>query len=217
MAELFARRTGCDDAQERQWWWVDPQAAVGAEIGAAQNISQWLALAQTQRGVALMDRLPRIFEMFAAGLLSDLVVRAIVVRTELITDAAALTAVDAALAEQVLAWGPLSAKKTEAAIDALVVAHDPGAMRQGKAAELTRSFDVGHPRDAAGFSSVFGRLLAADAAALNARIEAMARAVCPQDPRTFDERRADAAGALGAGVDRLACQCGGEELVKFSV
>jgi hypothetical protein len=34
MAELFARRTGLP-AGEREDWWVDPEAAVGAELGDA--------------------------------------------------------------------------------------------------------------------------------------------------------------------------------------
>jgi Domain of unknown function (DUF222) len=51
-------------------------------------------------------------------------------------------------------------------------------------------------------------LLDHDAATLDARLDAMARAVCDNDPRTLDQRRADALGALGNGADRLACGCG---------
>ena len=58
MAELFARRTGLP-AGEREDWWVDPEAAVGAELGATQNISTWMALAQAHRGIVLADRLPK--------------------------------------------------------------------------------------------------------------------------------------------------------------
>ena len=58
MAELFCRRTGLTNAEDRDSWWVDPEAAVAAEIGAAGGISQGLALSQTHRGVALRDRLP---------------------------------------------------------------------------------------------------------------------------------------------------------------
>src|SRR3954462_15564691 len=68
MAELFGRRTGCVDAAERDMWWVDPDAAVAAEVGAAGGISQGLALSQTHRGVALRDRLPAVAALFAAGL-----------------------------------------------------------------------------------------------------------------------------------------------------
>src|SRR6476659_9721459 len=49
MAELFGRRTGCADAADRDSWWVDPDAAVAAEIGAAAAFSQGLAMSQTHR------------------------------------------------------------------------------------------------------------------------------------------------------------------------
>ena len=126
----FARRTGLG-ADERELWWVDPDAAVTAELAAALNVSPGMALAQTHRGVALRDRLPTVAALFEAGLLSDVLVRAIVWRTHLITDPEAMAAVDAALADQVLSWGPLSVKKTEQAIDALV-----DAARSGGAAPI---------------------------------------------------------------------------------
>ena len=80
LAEMFARRTGLA-AGERELWWIDPQAAVAAEMGAAVNVSQGMALHQTHRGVALRDRLPKVAALFAAGLVSDLLVRTIVWRT----------------------------------------------------------------------------------------------------------------------------------------
>lgn len=58
-------------------------------------------------------------------------------------------------------------------------------------------------------SEVYGRLFGTDAAALDRRLNALADTVCTADPRTRDERRADALGALAAGADRLACRCGG--------
>ena len=58
MAELFTRRTGLP-AGERELWWVDPEAAVGAELGAAQNISTWMALAQAIAGWCWLIGCPR--------------------------------------------------------------------------------------------------------------------------------------------------------------
>jgi hypothetical protein len=119
VAELFARRTGLP-AGEREMWWVDPQAAVGAELGAAQNISTWMALAQAHRGVVLAERLPKVAALFAAGLIGEAVVRTIEYRTALVVDPEAVAAVDRLLAEQVIGWGPLSLNKTERAIDVIV-------------------------------------------------------------------------------------------------
>ena len=66
MAEIFARRTGLD-AGERELWWIDPDAAVAAELAAALNVSAGMALHQTHRGIALRDRLPKVAALFAAG------------------------------------------------------------------------------------------------------------------------------------------------------
>ena len=93
---------------------------MAAEIGAAGGISQGLALSQTHRGVALRDRLPRVAALFAAGVISDLLVRTIVWRTALVESPGAMAARDLRLAERVTRWGALSEKKTEAAIDELV-------------------------------------------------------------------------------------------------
>jgi Domain of unknown function (DUF222) len=43
---------------------------------------------------------------------------------------------------------------------------------------------------------------------LERRLSQMAHDVCPGDPRTIAQRRADALGALAAGAERLACGCG---------
>ena len=37
---------------------------------------------------------------------------------------------------------------------------------------------------------------------------ALAATVCEHDPRSREQRRADALGALAAGADRLGCRCG---------
>ena len=43
------------------------------------------------------------------------------------------------------------------------------------------------------------------------RLDALAATVCDQDPRTNEQRRADACGALGRGHASLACRCGRDE------
>jgi hypothetical protein len=55
---------------------------------------------------------------------------------------------------------------------------------------------------------VFGRLITTDAHAVDARLDALAATVCANDPRTRNQRRADAMGALAVGADRLNCRCG---------
>ena len=77
-------------------------------------------MSQTHRGVALRDRLPTVAALFAAGVISDLLVRTIVWRTALVESPARWPPLDRRLAQRVTRWGALSAKKTEAAIDELV-------------------------------------------------------------------------------------------------
>ena len=164
---------------------------MAAEIGAAAGISQGLAMSQTHRGVALRDRLPKIAALFAAGAISDLLVRTIVWRTALVESPAAMAALDRRLAERVTRWGALSAKKTEAAIDELVDQIDPGGLRRSRTG-ATRDVQFGSPSDEAGFMTMWARVYATDGAAIQQRVEQMARSVCEADPRTADERRADA-------------------------
>lgn len=206
MAELFTRRTGLA-AGAREDWWVDPEAAVGAELGAAQNVSTWMALAQAHRGVVLADRLPKVGALFEAGLISEALVRAIEYRTALVIDAAAIRQVDALVVEQVMSWGPLSVRKTVQAIDALVDRVDPGALRRSRKMSCHRDVQFGAPSDEAGYTSMWALLSAADSEVVKQRVEQMARSVCEDDPRTLGERRSEALTAISAGIQQLACHC----------
>ena len=208
MAEIFSRRTGLD-AGERELWWIDPDAAVAAELAAALNVSAGMALHQTHRGVALRDRLPKVAALFEAGLVSDLLVRTIVSRTYLIDDDDAMAAVDAALAERVTRWGALSVKKTEDAIDALVDEHDPGALRRatrvGRTSETVR---FGSPTDVAGTTTIWARLNSPDAALMEQNVEEVARSVCDADPRTASTNAAPTRWPPRSPRTAFDCTCG---------
>src|ERR1700694_1374167 len=71
----------------------------------------------------------------------------------------------------------------------------------------SRHVEVIDDRDGSGMSWIEGKLFSHDAAALDERLDEMARAVCAADPRTREQRRADALGALAQGGDRLTCGC----------
>jgi ketosteroid isomerase-like protein len=62
-----------------------------------------------------------------------------------------------------------------------------------------------------GTASISGYLRATDGAALDQRLDALAATVCEADPRTKEQRRADACGPLARGEATLACQCGSED------
>jgi uncharacterized protein DUF222 len=125
----------------------------------------------------------------------------------LITDEAAMAAVDAALAARITRWGAWSAKKTETAIDALVDAHDPAALRRCREAAATPSVQFGSPADAAATTTIYARLNAPDAALIEQTVEQSARGVCDGDPRTSDQRRVAAFTAAFTHTP-LACGCG---------
>jgi Domain of unknown function (DUF222) len=90
-------------------------------------------------------------------------------------------------------------------VDRIVVAADADALRRRTKRQRDREIYVGEPHD--GLCELSGSLLSPDAHALDTRLSGLAATVCEHDPRTRDQRRADALGALAAGADRLGCRC----------
>ncbi|HUO38583.1 MAG TPA: DUF222 domain-containing protein [Mycobacterium sp.] len=93
IGELFAIRMA--QRGETPDWAVDTWAAVGAEVAAALRISLAMAGSYLHYALALRERLPRVGQALCAGAIDWWTFRAIVYRTDLITDAAALASVDA--------------------------------------------------------------------------------------------------------------------------
>jgi hypothetical protein len=206
IAELARRRVVDDD--ERANWAFDGWASAAAEVAAAMTVGQRRASAQMRIALALRDRLPRVAALYMQGTLSSRVVSAITWRTQLVEDADALALIDAALAEGATNWGPLSEDRLDQAIDAWILRFDPAAVRRSESSTRSRDFSIGDLDDPAETTSVWGRLLATDAAVLKRRIAQMVQGVCDNDPRTMGERRSDAVGAIVTGSFHLACQCG---------
>ncbi len=90
-------------------WCTDTTEAVTAEVAAALRISQGLAANHLYNARAMRERLPSVTALFAAGDINYLMLQTLVFRTELITDAEVLAAVDAELAVIVARWPSLSA------------------------------------------------------------------------------------------------------------
>ncbi|GAA1676042.1 HNH endonuclease signature motif containing protein [Mycolicibacterium murale] len=187
----------------------DTEAAwksAAAEISLASDTSHGRASNDMEIGLALATRLPRIAELLLGGQISEYIARRIVHRTANIIDPDLLATVEAHLAEAATTWGALSVKKLDDAIDVWVNRYDPAAVRQVRVRVRDRGVEILETKD--GVTEVLLRLTGADAALYWQRITAMAKGVCTDDPRTLDQRRADAHGALGAGFFHLACQCG---------
>lgn len=207
IAELYDRRQyWIEDGHGRQKWRVDPWEAVAAEIAAAQSITACAASALMHNAICLHERLPKVAALFATGALSYRTVALIVARTLLALDPDVLAAIDTELADALTRWGVLSRNKTEQHIDALVERHDPAARRRTETQARGRHVRIEHRGD--GIAWLSGDLYSTDATLLERRLTALAHTVCDNDPRTIDQRQADAFGALAAGLDTLPCACG---------
>src|SRR5690349_7500734 len=210
-ADALQARYSADGSVERDQWCLDNWDAVAAEVAAEQNVSHGVASHQLLVAMALRERLPRVAAVFASGAISYRLVSAIVSRTRLVRDADARAELDAAIAADVEAWGTLSVAKAETAIDAWVDRIDPGALRRTESASRGRYLVIVAGTDGSGVDTIEGVLLAHHSAALNERLRGLLRGVCAKDPRTIDQRRADAMGALATGAEHLACECGDPE------
>ncbi len=211
MFGVLEARLAADGAVEREQWCLDNWSAVCAEIAAAQGLSGGVVSNQLLVAKALHERLPRVEQLLTAGDLSYRLASVIVTRTSLATDPETMAKIDAAIAEHLHRWRGWSEAKIEKAIDYWVDRFDPHALRRTEVRARSRGVIVDRRSNGDGLSAISGDLYATDAAVLDERLDAMAKAVCDGDPRTLDQRRADALGALAGGADRLACACGESE------
>jgi hypothetical protein len=201
--ELFSHR--CVEGKATDEWVVDTMEAVAAEVAAGLGISQGLAASRLRYARAKRERLPKVGAVFSAGQINYLMFQTMVFRTDLITDPALMAAVDGQLAANVARWPAMSRGRLAGAVDKIVVKADRDALRQRTQYQADRQVCIGVRTD--GLCELSGTLLQPDGMALDERLTAVAATVCPHDPRSRDQRRADALGALAAGADRLGCRC----------
>jgi hypothetical protein len=204
IGELFSYRLSrCSETED---WAIDTMEAVAAEVGAALRISQGLAASRLRYSRAMRERLPEVGEAFCAGDIDFRMFATIVFRTDLIEDPALMATVDAKLAANVTRWPSMSRGRLAGAVDKIVVKADRDALRNRTQYRTDRQVYIGERTD--GLCELSGTVLLPDGMALDERLTALAATVCGHDPRTRDQRRADALGALAAGADRLGCRCG---------
>ncbi|MCV7420064.1 DUF222 domain-containing protein [Mycobacterium yunnanensis] len=209
MAAMLDEAHALSGSADRDQWCLDNLDAVAAHIGAAQNITPGTATHQLLIAVALHERFPKVAAVFAEGLITYALVKTVVHRGALVVDPDALRALDALLAEAFGDWEPRSVDKTEKAIDYFVHQVDPHAVRRSETKARGRSVEVHIEEDGSGMATILATLFAHDAKAFQARLKNLAATVCPADPRTADQLRADAIGAIG--TDRMACLCGNDD------
>lgn len=191
---------------DRAEWTVDTWDAVAAEVAAALNIPLKSAGNYVRLAKAMYERLPLLGMVLAAGDIDYRSFQTIVYRTDLITDPDTLAVVDGKLASRAQRWTALSQRKLGREVDRIVAKADKDAVRRRKERADDREVVVVDTGD--GMAAVYANVLATDGHALDQRLDALAATVCDDDPRTKQQRRADATGAVAAGADRLNCQCG---------
>jgi Domain of unknown function (DUF222) len=208
IGELYARRAPENDANRLNWV-IDGHENVVAEVAAALCISRGRARGRLRYAIALRERLPRIAEVFARGLIDFRLMAAVVSRTELVENPDLIAKLDAAIARHAPKWMRLSEPKLFERIDLWVLRFDPAGRRVPGERTEDRYVEIA-PTDA-GLAGIWAQLHATDGAALDQKLDALAETVCAADPRTKKQRRADALGALVAGLSMMHCQCGSPE------
>jgi hypothetical protein len=204
IGELYVLR--CRDSGEREDWAMDTWEAVAAQVAAALHTSVAMGSSYLRYAMAMRDRLPEVGRVFQAGDIDYRAFQTIVFRTDLITDVEVLAKVDAQLAALVSRRPSLTRGGLAAAVDQVVAAVDRDAVRRAAKAVADRFVDV--IANESGMAWVTGSVFATGGTALDRRLDELAATVCDTDPRTREQRRADALGALAAGTDRLVCGCG---------
>jgi Domain of unknown function (DUF222) len=205
VGELYARRAPEDDV-DRENWAIDGHENVVAEVAAALGVSRGRARGRLRYAITLRERLPRVAELFARGLIDFRLMAAVVSRTELVEDPDLIAKLDAAIATHAPKWMRLSEPKLIERIDLWVMRLDPAGRRVPGQRTEDRYVEIG-PTDS-GLAGIWAQLHATDGAALDQKLDALAETVCPADPRNKQQRRADALGALTAGLSSMRCRCG---------
>ncbi|WP_197380833.1 HNH endonuclease signature motif containing protein [Mycolicibacterium mengxianglii] len=191
---------------------VDEEDDVVAQIGIAFGVSVRWAMNDLQIAAAMKERFPGLAALFLRGEISAKVMATVVERTMLVWDPDALAKIDAACVKAAVecGWSGLSYYKLKNAVDIWIERHDPAAVRRARQTMQGRCVKAGDTNDKSGTTAVYCRLSAPGAALLMGRLRRMAKAVCKDDPRTLDQKMADALEALGADADHLKCLCGSQ-------
>jgi hypothetical protein len=208
VAALLRHRVAATEGAEHQRGYavIDGFEQTTAEVAAAMNLSPMAASYLVSEAETLDTRLPKVAALLAEGRTDWRTVRLIISRTDLVTDDELVAKIDQSLAARIGNWHGWSRQRIINAVDAAVRATDPDAARERRvAAEDERHIGINPLGN--GMTEVYGTVAAAAATAFDRRLSQLAKQVCPADPRTLDQRRADALAALTQGR-RLACACG---------
>ncbi|MFZ2238920.1 MAG: DUF222 domain-containing protein [Gordonia amarae] len=178
-----------------------------AEVGAILTVTPSRAKALIVAGDAARYRLVFTASTLAEGRI-DLDRFLIAVKRTDLCSPEAIDDIDAHLAGAILDNPPMSTRRFTTLVDSLIAKWDPEAdRRQTERNKADRKVTVTPDRFARGNSRLGASLPAMDGAAVDAKLNAMAVSVHSADPRTKQQRRADALVALAKGRTELPCLC----------
>ncbi|WP_024332710.1 DUF222 domain-containing protein [Gordonia hirsuta] len=182
----------------------DPYTVTIAEIGALFAVPQRRASQLLAQAESASQRLSKTAELLRKGSISPEIFTTVVDRTDIVVDRELIDAIDDDLSEGLSGAGHISAKNAEKIADRVVAQHDADAVRRRRE-KARRRKNVTYRDYAEGMAGIS---ISGDAEEIRLAYEAnedLARAVCPNDPRTLGQRRS--AAAL-AGLRRLPFTCG---------
>jgi Domain of unknown function (DUF222) len=207
VAALLRLRVAATDRAEteRGYALIDGFEQTTAEIAAAMNLSPMAASYLVSHAEALDTRLPHVAALLAKGQTDWRTVRLVISRTDLITNDKLIAEIDRSLAKRIGNWHGWSRQRIVNAVDAAVRATDPDAARERRAA-AEDDRHIGINALDSGMAEIYGSVAASAATVFDRRLSQLAKQVCPSDPRTLDQRRADALFALAQGR-QLGCKC----------
>ncbi|MGK9272860.1 HNH endonuclease [Williamsia muralis] len=173
------------------------------EVSMLLDVSRTMAGVYIDNGLQLRDRFHQTRAAFEAGDIGFTHVREIVTALQALSDELVSQLEDEAI---LIAQQGLSRSVLRNELDRMVIAADPnGAAERRKAMEPHR--DYRSSRDLNGLAHISATITAAEAAELDARITAVAGAVCTRDRRQPNQQRADAFVAVMRGHQHLDCTC----------
>ncbi|MGH3969545.1 MAG: HNH endonuclease signature motif containing protein [Mycobacterium sp.] len=208
VAALLRRRVDASEhaQRERGYAVIEGFEQTTAEVAAAMNLSPMAASYLVSHAEALDVRLPKVAALLGEGRTDWRTVRLIISRTDLVTDADLIAKLDESLAARIATWHGWSKQRIINAVDAAVRVADPDAARERRIRAEDDRY-IGITAQDNGMAEIYGTVAATAAIAFDRRLSQLAVQVCPADPRTLDQRRADALTALTEGR-QLACACG---------
>ncbi|WAY19340.1 HNH endonuclease [Mycolicibacterium fortuitum] len=189
-------------------WRTDPFEEVAAEISSAMRIARGRAATQIHHARVLRDKLPLVAARFAVGDIDYRVVRMIIARTGIV-DPSVWAGLDAELAARAHRWMRFSERQLRDRVDQWIAKLDPNGVRVPP--DISEQRFVQIEPSTPGMASIWANIDAVEAVALDQRLDAVANTVCEQDPRSHEQRRADAIGPLARLEAQLVCRCGREE------